>query len=80
MPRQFVPLIELYKKSWKEYQKEKPLQLWNQYARVCRRRFKAGRDEFFPAYISVMSRIGKERGWQPMSRDQFEAMRSPMVR
>jgi alkanesulfonate monooxygenase SsuD/methylene tetrahydromethanopterin reductase-like flavin-dependent oxidoreductase (luciferase family) len=24
-----------------------------------------------------MSRIGKERGWQPMSREQFDLMRTP---
>jgi len=78
MPRQFVPLIELYKKSWKEFQKDKPIQLGiNTHVYVAEDSKQAG-DEFFPAYISVMSRIGKERGWQPMSRDQFEAMRSPM--
>lgn len=30
-------------------------------------------DEFFPPYAEVMSRIGRERGWPPMSRQQFDA-------
>jgi len=28
-------------------------------------------DEFFPPYAEVMSRIGKERGWPPLSRQSF---------
>jgi alkanesulfonate monooxygenase SsuD/methylene tetrahydromethanopterin reductase-like flavin-dependent oxidoreductase (luciferase family) len=34
-------------------------------------------DEFFPAYARMMTRIGRERGWTPMTRPQFEALRSP---
>ncbi len=37
---------------------------------------KAG-NEFFPYYAEVMSRIGRERGWPPTTRQQFDAMRSP---
>lgn len=34
-------------------------------------------DEFYPAYADVMSRIGRERGWLPMQREQYEMMREP---
>lgn len=34
-------------------------------------------DEFYPSYAAAMTRIGRERGWGPMSRPQFEEMRSP---
>lgn len=34
-------------------------------------------DEFFPSYAYVMSQLGKERGWPPTTRAQFEAMRGP---
>ena len=34
-------------------------------------------EEFYPSYAAAMTRIGRERGWGPMTRDQFEAMRSP---
>jgi probable LLM family oxidoreductase len=30
-------------------------------------------DEFFPSYAAQMSRIGRERGWPPTSREQFDA-------
>ncbi len=32
-------------------------------------------EETFPAYKQVMDKIGRERGWPPMSREQFEASR-----
>ena len=31
---------------------------------------------FYPSYAAAMSRIGRERGWGPMTRDQFDWMRS----
>ena len=34
-------------------------------------------DEFFPTYAQVMSKIGRERGWPPTTREQFDFMRSP---
>ena len=34
-------------------------------------------DEFYPSYAAAMTRIGRERGWGPMTRPQFDAMRSP---
>jgi probable LLM family oxidoreductase len=34
-------------------------------------------DEFYPSYATAMSRIGRERGWGPMTREQYDLMRSP---
>jgi alkanesulfonate monooxygenase SsuD/methylene tetrahydromethanopterin reductase-like flavin-dependent oxidoreductase (luciferase family) len=34
-------------------------------------------DEYFPPYSQVMNRIGRERGWPPMSRTQFDAACGP---
>jgi len=34
-------------------------------------------EEFYPSYAAAMTRLGRERGWGPMTRDQFETMRSP---
>jgi alkanesulfonate monooxygenase SsuD/methylene tetrahydromethanopterin reductase-like flavin-dependent oxidoreductase (luciferase family) len=31
------------------------------------------KDEFFPGYAEVFTRIGRERGWPPVTRQQFEA-------
>jgi alkanesulfonate monooxygenase SsuD/methylene tetrahydromethanopterin reductase-like flavin-dependent oxidoreductase (luciferase family) len=35
------------------------------------------REEAWPHYAAMMSRIGKERGWRPMRREQFEAQAGP---
>jgi len=34
-------------------------------------------DEYYPSYSAMMTRIGRERGWPPMSREQYEFMCSP---
>jgi probable LLM family oxidoreductase len=33
-------------------------------------------EDFYPGYARSMGRIGRERGWPPLTRDQFDAMRS----
>lgn len=33
-------------------------------------------DAFYPTYAAAMSRIGKERGWPPTTREQFDASRT----
>ncbi|HTC58853.1 MAG TPA: hypothetical protein VK691_01920, partial [Solirubrobacteraceae bacterium] len=38
---------------------------------------KRAADEFFGPYSQMMNRIGRERGWPPMSRAQFDAGCSP---
>ena len=34
-------------------------------------------DDFFPGYAHSMNEIGKERGWPPITRRDFEAQRGP---
>ncbi|HEX2153683.1 MAG TPA: LLM class flavin-dependent oxidoreductase [Acidimicrobiia bacterium] len=34
-------------------------------------------EEYYPSYAVAMSQLGRERGWGPMSRTQFDALRSP---
>jgi probable LLM family oxidoreductase len=77
MPQQFVPFINLYRESWNKQNHKKEFQLGiNSHVYVAEDSKQAG-DEFFPSYAEVMSRIGRERGWQGMSREQFEYMRTP---
>jgi probable LLM family oxidoreductase len=33
-------------------------------------------DEFFPGYAEMMTTIGRERGWPPMQRQDFDALRT----
>lgn len=32
-------------------------------------------EQFYPSYAAAMSRLGQERGWGPMTREQFDTMR-----
>jgi probable LLM family oxidoreductase len=77
-PERFVPLVELYREAGARAGHD-PAQLRvaiNTHAFVG-----ATADEanaaFAPSYMQMMSRIGRERGWPPMSRPQYEGLRSP---
>ena len=77
-PEQFVPFINLYRNTAiKAKQDPSAIQLGiNSHVYIAADSQKAG-DEFYPSYAGVMNRIGKERGWQPLSRQQFDHSRSP---
>lgn len=34
-------------------------------------------EEYYPGYAEVFTRIGKERGWPPVTRDRFDAQNGP---
>jgi alkanesulfonate monooxygenase SsuD/methylene tetrahydromethanopterin reductase-like flavin-dependent oxidoreductase (luciferase family) len=34
-------------------------------------------DDFFPGYAEAFTKIGKERGWPPVTRRQFDALLTP---
>ena len=34
-------------------------------------------DDFYPGYAKTFTEIGKERGWSPTTRAQFDALRGP---
>jgi probable LLM family oxidoreductase len=77
-PERFAPLVELYREAAREAGRD-PTQLplgINSHTYVANTARQA-RDEFFPAYAAMMNRIGRERGWPSMTREQFEALCSP---
>src|SRR6202030_3386922 len=38
---------------------------------------KQAADDFFPGYAHTFTEIGKERGWPPATRTQYDALRGP---
>lgn len=78
MPERFAPIINLYKEAWKKsgHPENKIKTSINSHAYVAETSKQAG-DEFFPSYAEVMTRIGRERGWPPTTRQHFEESRSP---
>jgi probable LLM family oxidoreductase len=77
-PAHFLPLIKMYRESAEKAGHDSTkLQLAiNQHTYVADSSEQAA-DEFWPVYGKMMNRIGRERGWSPMSREQFEHMRAP---
>jgi alkanesulfonate monooxygenase SsuD/methylene tetrahydromethanopterin reductase-like flavin-dependent oxidoreductase (luciferase family) len=78
MPQQFVSFINLYKETAKKGRPDGTnLQLGiNNHVYISENSQQAG-DEFYPYYATMMNRVGKDRGWPPLSRQQFEQSRSP---
>lgn len=78
LPEQFVPFVNLYKETAKKTGKDmSTLQLGvNNHVYIGEDSQKAG-DEFFPYYATMMNRVGRDRGWQPLTRQQFDYSRSP---
>lgn len=77
-PAQYVPFAGLYRESAQQAGHDAaslPLAL-NCHFHLAPTSQQAS-DEYFPAYSALMSRIGRERGWPPMSRAQFEQLRGP---
>ena len=77
-PERFAPLVTLYRDAAKRAGHD-PAQLpvgINSHAYIAATSQQAG-DEFFPAYASMMNGIGRERGWPPMTRAGFDALRGP---
>ena len=77
MPEQFVPFINLYRQTAvKNGQDSADLQIGiNSHVYIANDSQQAS-DELFPSYATMMNRIGQERGWSPLSRQQFDYSRS----
>ncbi|MBM3528798.1 MAG: LLM class flavin-dependent oxidoreductase [Alphaproteobacteria bacterium] len=78
MPERFKPFVDLYRRAADEAGHDPaatPVGI-NTHGYVADTTLRAA-DEFFPSYAAQMSRIGRERGWPPTTREQFDAGRTP---
>jgi alkanesulfonate monooxygenase SsuD/methylene tetrahydromethanopterin reductase-like flavin-dependent oxidoreductase (luciferase family) len=74
-PEGFKPFVELFRRSAVESGHQGlPLSI-NSHAYVANTSERAA-EEFFPGYATMMNRIGRERGWAPMERQSFDALRT----
>jgi probable LLM family oxidoreductase len=73
-PARFAPLVELYRQavSHTDADTSHTAVGINSHMYIADTSQRA-RDEFFGPYSQMMNRIGRERGWPPMSRAQFDA-------
>ena len=74
-PERFVPLVDLFRQAAADAGHPGLPVGVNSHTYVADSSQRAA-DEFFPAYAGMMNRIGRERGWSPMTRQQFDELRS----
>jgi probable LLM family oxidoreductase len=75
-PMQFAPYVDLYKRALEEFGRPiGPIGV-HSHGYVARTDQQA-LDECWPHYAQAHNTIGRERGWPPMSREQFEAGAEP---
>jgi probable LLM family oxidoreductase len=76
--RRFRPLVDLYREAGRRagfspHQLKVGVHSLGYVAETSRQ----AADDFFPGYARAFSSIGKERGWGPVTRAQFEAQLTP---
>ena len=74
-PERFAPLAELHRRAAAHFGHSAPPLSINSHGFIAERSQQAS-DVAFPPFAMLMNQIGKERGWPPMSRAQFEAART----
>jgi probable LLM family oxidoreductase len=77
-PERFAPLIELYRAAWSEagHDPAEAKIAINTHAFVGETLEQAD-SAFAHSYLAMMNRIGRERGWPPSGKSEYEALRSP---
>lgn len=77
-PHRFRPLIDLYREAGKRagHAPEKLIVGIHSIGFAGDTTQQAA-DDFFPGYAQTFTQIGKERGWPPTTRSQFDALRGP---
>ena len=75
-PQRFTTFVELYKRALKDL--GKPLQPIGVHSpgHIAPTDEQA-KEELWPHYFAMMNRIGRERGWPPRGRDDFEREAGP---
>jgi probable LLM family oxidoreductase len=77
-PASFVPLIDLYRDAGRRASiAPGTLAVGINVHGFVADTTEAAIETFYPSYADVMTRIGRERGWPPLSRAQFDASTGP---
>jgi probable LLM family oxidoreductase len=77
-PHRFRPLIDLYREAGvRSGHKPEQLKVGLHMIGFVADTAKEAADVFFPGYAHTFTEIGKERGWPPTTRAQFDALRGP---
>ncbi len=77
MPRQFQPLVQLYREQWQVQGHAAADFQFCVNAHLFVGEDSSIRDAHFPIYAQQMNRIGMDRGWPPFRRETYEATAAP---
>jgi probable LLM family oxidoreductase len=77
-PERFVPLVDLYRRAFETagHDRAGARVAINTHAFVGATEEQAN-GAFAASYLQMMNRIGRERGWPPSGRPEYDALRSP---
>jgi probable LLM family oxidoreductase len=74
-PHRFRPLVDLYKRAWTQAgHPAGGMKVGIHALGYVAETDKQAADDFFPGYAQAFTEIGKERGWPPVTRRQFDAL------
>lgn len=75
---QFGPLVELYREAGRSAgHSPDQLKVGLHSLGYVAETTQDAADDFYPGYARTMNKIGKERGWRPVTRASFDAQRGP---
>lgn len=75
-PSRFAPLVDLYNRALAHYE-QSPQPVGMHSPGFVGRTDGEARDALWPHYAAMQASIGRERGWAPMTRDQFDLGADP---
>jgi probable LLM family oxidoreductase len=74
----FRPLVDLYREAGKKAgHPPELLKVGMHSLGYVAETTKEAKDDFYPGYAEAMTKIGKERGWPPMTKGHFESQMGP---
>ncbi len=76
-PRQFRGLVDLYRDNFQTPEPGRVAAVGIHFIGFLADTTAQALDTFWPAYRDVFGKIGRERGWPPPTREQFDAQCSP---
>lgn len=76
-PAQFTPLFDYYRKVYEHFGHTAPLQVGVHMHAFFGEDSRQTAEDCYPLYAAQMNRIGRQRGWPPYQKQQFEGGRSP---
>jgi probable LLM family oxidoreductase len=77
-PKRFRPLIDLYREAGRRAGHSDEKLIFGLHAiGFLADTTEEAADDFYPGYAHTFTEIGKERGWPPATRAQFDALRGP---